>query len=117
MLTDAINNERLQVNEKIATFRTALNDLNVIVNDLNQFEDHVRLAKLRSVRNYKDSLEEYTALTTKLDDNEAQLDKARQAVANVIWFFNNQEVSTRALEKQDPEAIQPLVYECQRRMG
>ena len=42
-------------------------------------------------------------LASKLEDNQAQLDKARQTVAHVIWFFNNQELSTRALEKQDPE--------------
>jgi cell division protease FtsH len=61
------------------------------------------LTKLRSVRNYLDSLEEYNQLTSKLDDNTAQLDKARQAVSHVVWYFNNQELSTRALEKQDPE--------------
>ncbi len=37
--------------------------------------------------------------------NDVQLDKARQGVANVIWYFNNQELSSRALEKQDPEAF------------
>ena len=42
-------------------------------------------------------------LQMSLEKNEAQLDKARQSVANVTWYFNNQELSTRALEKQDPE--------------
>ena len=36
-------------------------------------------------------------------NNEVLLDKARQKVVGVIWYFNNQELSTRALEKQDPE--------------
>jgi cell division protease FtsH len=70
---------------------------------LNQVEDHIRLTKLRSVRNYKNAIESYSQLLTRLDDNQVQLDKARQAVSSVIWFFNNQELSTRALEKQDPE--------------
>lgn len=100
---DAANNEKLPLSDKIAAYGQAVTDLKTTVQDLNQFEDHVRLAKLRSVRNYQDSIEEYTQLTAKLDDNAAQLDKAREAVANVIWFFNNQEISTRALEKQDPE--------------
>ena len=44
-----------------------------------------------------------TKFNARLEDNQIQLDKARQSVANVIWYFNNQELSTRALEKQDPE--------------
>lgn len=100
---DANNSETMPLNEKTKVYAGALTELKAIVEDLNQFEDHVRLTKLRSVRNYLDSLEEYTKLSSKLDDNIAQLDKARQAVAHVIWFFNNQEMSTKALEKQDPE--------------
>ncbi len=102
---DANNNEKLSISDKLSVYNNALIALKGIVDDLNLFEDHVRLAKLRSVRNYQDSLEEYTQLVTKFDSNQAQLDKARQSVANVIWFFNNQELSTRALEKQDPEVF------------
>lgn len=102
---EANNNEGQPLNDKMNAFASAIVGLKEVVDDLDQFEDHVRLAKLRSVRNYQDSLEEYAQLTSKLDDNEAQLDKARQSVANVIWFFNNQELSTRALEKQDAEAF------------
>lgn len=100
---DANNNERIPIKDKWNIYGSALTELKSIVVDLDQFEDHVRLAKLRSVRNYLDSLESYAQLNTQLDDNQAQLDKARQAVANVIWFYNNQELSTRSLEKQDPE--------------
>ena len=89
--------------QRISTGEKILTQLQTIVNDLDQTEDHVRLSKLRSVRNYKEAVEEYHQVITKLDDNQSQLDKARQAVAHVIWFFNNQELSTRALEKQDPE--------------
>lgn len=88
---------------KISIYQNALTQLNTIVADLNQTEDHIRLAKLRSVRNYKDEIDEANKLTNQLEDNQVQLDKARQAVANVIWFFNNQEISTRSLEKQDIE--------------
>ena len=75
------------------------------MNELNTPLDRVRLSMLRSVRNYKQVLDELTTVTSALEDNQIQLDKARQAVANVIWFFNNQELSTRALEKQDPEVF------------
>lgn len=86
-----------------ATYAKALDDLQGIVDDLNQFEDHARLNKLRSVRNYREAIDQLNKLQNKLEENQAQLDKARQAVEHVIWFFNNQEVSTRTLEKQDPE--------------
>lgn len=97
------NNTNLPPAEQLNVYGKALAALTTITSDLNQQEDHARLNKLRSVRNYKNSLEEYNQLLTQLDDNQGQLDKARQSVSSVIWFFNNQELSTRALEKQDPE--------------
>jgi len=100
---EASNNEKMPINDRLNAYFSALNSLKATVDNLNQFEDHARLIKLRSVRNYQDLLREYTQLTSRLDDNEAQLDKARQTVSNVIWFFNNKELSSRALEKQDPE--------------
>lgn len=84
-------------------YQDTLNQLQAVVKELNQPDDHLRLAKLRSVRNYKEIVDEANQLSAKLEDNQIQLNKARQAVAHVIWFFNNQELSTRALEKQDPE--------------
>lgn len=97
------NNSDMPSSERFAIYGKGLDTLQNIVNDLNQFDDHIRLSKLRSVRNYKEAVDEYNQVLTKLEDNQAQLDKARQTVAHVIWFFNNQELSTRALEKQDPE--------------
>ncbi len=87
----------------LAAYSISLSDLNDIVSDLNKEENGAKLTKLRSVRNYKESLDELNQLSAKIDDNQVQLDKARQSVANVIWYFNNQELSTRALEKEDNE--------------
>lgn len=94
-----------QTSNEFKVFQNALLGLQNIASDLNQVEDHVKLAKLRTVRNYKEAVEQYNATNAKIEDNEVQLDKARQAVAHVIWFFNNQELSTKALEKQDPEVF------------
>lgn len=91
--------------QRLDAYKNSIDNLQAIVNEISQDDDHVRLTKLRSVRNYKENLEEYNQINTRLDDNQIQLDKARQAVANVIWFFNNKELSTRTLEKQDPEAF------------
>lgn len=93
----------LSAPQKLQVFDRTLGQLQAISDDLAQMEDHVRLAKLRSVRNYKEAIEEYNRIAAQLDDNQQQLDKARQSVENVIWFFNNKELSTRALEKQDYE--------------
>lgn len=89
--------------EQISAYSTILKSLQQIVSEILQDDDHVRLTKLRAVRNYKEELDNYTQLGSRLDDNQIQLDKARQAVSNVVWYFNNNELSTRALEKQDPE--------------
>lgn len=99
----ANDTEAMSANEKAKVYASALSNLYEVMNELNQMEDHARLSKLRSVRNYLDSMEEYSKLSSKLEDNIAQLEKSRQSVANVVWFFNNQEVSTRVLEKQDAE--------------
>jgi cell division protease FtsH len=91
------------IQEQLSVYRNALTSLDEIVADLNKEQQNVRLIPLRSVRSYKAQLEQSAYVNEELEKNDAQLDKARQAVANVTWFFNNQEFSTRALEKQDPE--------------
>lgn len=101
-ISDA-NAQQLSPAQRLSVYEKSLDSLQTVVDELNQEEDHVRLGKLRSVRSYKETLDEYSQINTRLEDNQVQLDKARQSVANVIWYFNNQELSTRALEKQDPE--------------
>lgn len=76
-----------------------------IVSQLNESNDHVRLRQLRSVRAYKETLDELQATNLKIEDTQEKLEKARLSVMQVVWFFNNQELSTRALEKQDPEVF------------
>jgi cell division protease FtsH len=97
------NGPQVTQEQRLSIYSQMLDQLQLIAKEINQEEGHVRLSKLRSVRNYKEKLEEYNQLSDRLEENQIQLDKARQAVANVIWYFNNQELSTRALEKQDPE--------------
>lgn len=96
--TSQPNSERLQ------SYRAALNSLLGIDSQLNTEQQGVRLLQLRSVRNYTVDLQQYNNTFEEIVQNEAQLDKARQAVAQTIWFFNNKELSTRALERQDAEA-------------
>jgi ATP-dependent metalloprotease FtsH len=89
--------------ERMALYENTLASLQSLTVDLNTLRDSTRLYKLRSVRNYKDALEEYNRLSGEIEDNQMQLDKARLSVINSVWFFNNKELTTRTLEKQDPE--------------
>lgn len=102
-VNDAAESSNLPTAEKLTVYAKAIKSLEKITEELNHVDEHVRLLQLRSVRNYKETLDENNSLHLKLDDNILQLDKARQSVSHVIWYFNNQELSTRALEKQDPE--------------
>lgn len=89
--------------DQVAIYNNVLTQLQSIADLLNQQVNYIRLGELRSVRQYKEELDRYMTVVSELEQNEAQLDKARQGVSQIIWFFNNQEISTRALERQDPE--------------
>ncbi|NGX27316.1 MAG: ATP-dependent zinc metalloprotease FtsH [Chlamydiae bacterium] len=91
--------------DRTEVYASSINQLQGIVDELNQPEDGVRLGQLRAVRSYKQDLIRYRQISDELLTNSAQLDKARQQVAGVIWYFNNKELSTRQLEKQDPESF------------
>jgi cell division protease FtsH len=99
------NSQQMPEAQRLVSYGKALDSVQGVVDELNQEEDHIHLGQLRSIRSYKETLDEYTQTNARLDDNQIQLDKARQTVANVIWYFNNQELSTKSLEKQDPEAF------------
>lgn len=101
----ALNEGKASLNEKLKGYKLSMDQLAGVVSSLNETEDHIKLLKLRSVRNYKEAIDQFNGVLTRLEDNQVQLDKARQNVNQVIWYFNNQELSTRTLEKQDPEAF------------
>ena len=89
--------------EQLSIYQNAMIGLKAISAQLNQFENHTHLSQLRSVRTYKEEFDQFNIYSSELHENQEQLDKSRQSVASVIWYFNNKELSTRALEKQDPE--------------
>lgn len=91
--------------DRTEVYARAVNQLQAIVDELNQTEEDVRLNQLRAVRTYKQDIIRYQQISEELLTNSAELDKARSQVAGVIWYFNNQELSTRQLEKQEPEAF------------
>ncbi|MBS0655897.1 MAG: cell division protein FtsH, partial [Verrucomicrobia bacterium] len=89
--------------QRLAAIDQALPKVQEVCSQLNQEVDHMRLTQLRSVRDYKETLDQLTSTMQKIDENNERLAKARSTVEQVVWFFNNQELSSRALEKQDPE--------------
>lgn len=93
------------IEQQLALYRAVASQAAVIVGDLGQEHEGVRLGALRSVRSYVEGIQQYSKVSQDLEQNTALLDKARQKVASVIWYFNNQELSTKSLEKQDAETF------------
>ncbi len=96
-------NSTLTPRESLALYQNGIFSLNKVILSLNDPVEGVRLSQLRSVRDYLVSLEQYNSLSETLEKNGSQLSNARKNVADVTWFFNDKELSTRALEKQNFE--------------
>ncbi len=97
--------EPLSDSKKVSVYSGIIHELEGLVQILNQEENQMRLIPLRSVRNYKQDLTRYAEVSQEYASNSAQLEKARQSVGETIWYFNNQELSTKALEKQESDAF------------
>ncbi len=95
----------VSLNEAFVKYEDGLNVLSNIASELLIPENSAVLLGLRSVRGYLLDLNQYQMTTSAQDENRVQLAKARQNVSSAIWFFNNKELSTKALEKQSPEAF------------
>ncbi len=85
------------------TYDDAVHKVASIIDQLGREQDNIRLTQIRSVREYKELLSQYNALSLKREENQQKLERAQLAVADVVWYFNNDEVSSRMLEKQEPE--------------
>jgi len=102
-LEDSLKSTLQTTQDQLNLYSNVLNRLNTLVLQLNTSTNNAKLVQLRSVRNYLANVEQYHQISDEIEENDRQLEKARQQVAHVVWFFNNQELSTRTLEKQDPE--------------
>jgi cell division protease FtsH len=87
------------------TLRKAVSSIALIIQELDRVTDHERLSELRSVREYLKGLDQYSALSKKIEDNSQRLQRALPPVENYVWYFNNEEVSSRDLAQQPPEAF------------
>ena len=89
--------------DKINVYEAQVIALSSIVEELGKMKNHSRLGQLRAVRDYSQALSEYDKILDDLEENQEKLENARDSVSNVIWYFNNKEISVRGLEAQDPE--------------
>ncbi len=90
---------------RLETLQNAFSGIQNVIQLLDRVDDHVRLRSLRSVRDYAKSLDQYSELMKKIDENSQRLERSLQPVVNYVWYFNNEEVSSRDLAKQPPEAF------------
>ncbi len=86
-----------------STYDSALQEVQAIFTRLEKEDNHIRLTGLRSVREYKSIIDQIVVLQAKIDENRQKLDRAYASVVDAIWYFNNDEISSRMLEKQEPE--------------
>ena len=93
------------LNQRINIFNTTLTELSAVVSGIIQNQDGTRLLQLRSVRAYLETLQRYDGLQKQVEKNSAMLTNAREKVATDFWFFNDKEISTKALEKQDADTF------------
>ncbi|MGE3954249.1 MAG: ATP-dependent zinc metalloprotease FtsH [Parachlamydiales bacterium] len=89
----------------LATYGRTIGALEKITSGLAGSQQGGPLGGLRSVRQYRESLKEYEASSLELEQISLQLDKAREGVADTVWYFNNQALATRALERQGNETL------------
>jgi cell division protease FtsH len=90
---------------RLETLKNAFAAIQNVIDGLDQAENHIRLHDLRSVRDYAKCLDQYSELIKKIEENSQRLERSLQPVVNYVWFFNNEEVSSRDLAKQPPEAF------------
>lgn len=88
----------------VATLTIVVNNLNQVVNTLSKEVNGVKLYGLRSVRNLLDIRKEFLEVDAQYENNSLKLAKAESKVNNVIWYFDNKEVSSKGLESVNAEA-------------
>lgn len=89
----------------MAMFNQTIVSLKSISQDLLFKTQGVQFFALRNVKSYLSTLDSYKQSQESLEANVLQLDKARSLVMNTSWYFNNQELTTTSLEKQDPDTF------------
>lgn len=103
-LLRSIQGDTPSVEERLTTYNQVIQLLQRMVAQVAILKDHGHLQDLRQVRSYLLNLKQQKETTALLDKNQLQLDKAKGAVQDQLWYFGNQKLTTRQLENVDSEA-------------
>ncbi len=87
----------LENNSTFETYTTVLTNLKKVTAVLQKDVNGVKLYGLRSVRNLLERRDDLAKVDSSYNSNALLLSKAEAKVSNVIWYFNNGEVSTKGL--------------------
>lgn len=88
---------------KFLVYKGFMQQLQNIALQLDQKSGNARLLPLRSVRSYIHTLNTYRDINDQLHAVKSKLNRAKDGIGDIIWFFNNKELSTRMLEKAEGE--------------
>lgn len=97
--------DKTSLNQRITIFNNTFTQLNAIDAKILKNENGVALLPLRAVRSYVETVEKVNKLQKDIVKNASLLANARKKVAGNFWFFQDKEVSTNVLEKQEPDAF------------
>ncbi len=89
---------QVALSDKASQYGRITDQLALMSAKIGQSKEGVRLNDLRSVRTYRQHVSEFSVLGETMRQNAAQLRKAKAGVTSTVWFFNNKELSTKALE-------------------
>lgn len=87
----------------ISTYGKVLAHLKKVSRTLQSSVNGVTLYGLRSVRNLMERRSDYLRVDSEYINNTAKLAKSESKVANVVWFFNDKEVSSKGLTSVNSE--------------
>jgi cell division protease FtsH len=74
-----------------------------VLSALDNSEGDWRFGQLRSIRELKEIVKKLAVNEERIEQTASQQAKERPFVATTVWFVNNKELSSSALEKQEPE--------------
>lgn len=103
MMTSVLGANALPMGEQLLLYGSVIAQLEKISTNLEEVIGGSRLSQLRSVRQYREAVDKYDKLEQEISLNQTRLEKARVGLGQMIWYYNDQELSTKALEKVDAE--------------
>ncbi len=99
------DSKNVAISDKLVSYKNiifALEKINLkLVSNTNA--NGIPFTDFRNIRDYIEVLGIYNVVSEDIYKNESLLNKSRQNVLDVMWFFNNEEISTKMLEKQNSE--------------